>query len=222
MLAECYRATIVGSSIKTALASQHAEHYWVCKNRCHNTLLAELCSLEGQQKKPPPPHTCTHGHTCWGHCCAVWILPWLLWAWQGREDPWLIGVQRPACLGADNCPSFQRGCIPYIKFALFSLMAQDIPCWESRITTCIKLRWCFLAWSNSSTLQWVPGDRTHLPLHQLCGQLCLRKWRNEKIWWFDWNRGRGNDTCQCSIVSSYTLPLHFLKKFKPKKSVVFN
>lgn len=202
MLAECYRAAIVGSSIKTALASQHAERYWVCKNRCHNTLLAELCSLEGQQEKPPPPHTHSGIHML-GHPCVVPILPWLLWAWQARDDPRFMGVERPACLGADNCPSCQTCCTPYIKFAPFSLMAPNIPCLEYRITTCIKLQWCYLAWSNSSALQWVPGDRIHFPLHQLYGQLCLWKCQNPEILWFDWNRGRGNDTCWYSLISNY-------------------
>lgn len=136
----------------------------------------QCCALSRDSKRNHPLHTHAHGHTCWGHWCIVWILPWLLWAWQGREDPWFMGIQRPACLGADNCPSCQN-CTPYIKLTLFSLMAPNTPCWEYRITTCVKLQWCYLAWSNSSALRWVPGERTHFPLHQLYGQLCLWKQR---------------------------------------------
>lgn len=163
----------------------------------------QSCALSRDSKRNHPLHTHTQGYTCWGPPCIVPILPWLLWVWQGRDDPWFMGVERPACIGAHNCPSCQTCCTPCIKFALFSLMAPNIPCWEYRVTTCIKLQWCYLAWSNSSALQWVPGDRIHFPLHQLYSQLCLWKCQNPKILWFDWSRGRGNDTWKYSLVSNY-------------------
>lgn len=174
----------------------------------------QSCALSRDSQRNHPLHTCAHGHTRWGHRCIVWILPWLLWAWQRREDPWFMDDQRTACFGADNCPSCQTCSTPYIKFALFSLIAPNTPCWEYRIATCIKLQWCYLAWSNSSALQWVPGDRTHFPLHQLYVQLCLWKCQNPKIWWFDCNRGRCNDTCQCSLVSNYLPPPTVFLKVK--------
>lgn len=183
----------------------------------------QSCALSRDSKRNHPLHTHTHGHTCWRHWCIVQILPWMLWVWQGREDPWFMGIQRLHDLVLKTA-LLARDAVLLTSNLLFFLQWLQIYHVENvELQPALNCSGVVLHEAIPLHYNEFLGIE-HFPLHQLCGQLCLWKCLNPKIWWFDWNRGRVNDTCQWSLVSNYLLPPppFFFLNSRQKKSVVFN
>lgn len=155
MLTECYRAVVVGSSIKLPqllsmlniiefVKTDVITHCW------------QNCALSRDSRGNHPLHTHARTHTLGAPDYFV-NPPFVTLNPTGRGRPLIYECsgnsshqENAEQLSTDNQPSHPWWYIPYMKSVLIALEAQDISHREYRITTCVKQHWCYHAWRNCS------------------------------------------------------------------------